>query len=269
MASRRARQSRPCDPALKIIATFLTSSDSRWWFIVINVPMLLLCPIAELDEAEAEDVAEPLRREWYVSGFLLRSYPIGGSLKVEGDKIPDTTFDGATGGGLKIGVFPSAFRSVVGTEFEVSGGHGGSITAPDTQVGRTVRSAHLDMTQVNFMVNALVRYPGDFIQPYAGVGLGFSVLGIDGHTQSSAGIREPDSLGGVTLQGIFGVRVLVTNRLFGFAEYKPALFFGKEGDGCTVCSRYTCYKKANCTPHPAHSLNFQSHCVAVGIGVRF
>ena len=268
MAFQRTRQPRPCEPTLKIIAMFLSSSDSRLWFIVLNVPMLLLCPIAELDEAEAEESAEPLPREWYVSGFLLRSYPIGGTLKFDGDKIPDTTFDGATGGGLKIGVFPSAFRSVLGAEVEVSG-HGGTITAPLTQVGNRVRSAHLDTTQFNFMVNALVRYPGDFIQPYAGVGIGFSILGMDGHTQSSAGIREPDSVPGLAVQGIIGVRLIATNHLFGFVEYKPSLFSGKEGDRCTVCGRYSCRRIANCTTPPLHSVHSQSHCVAVGIGVRF
>lgn len=271
MASRRARQPKRGEPTLKIIAMFLRGSDSRWWFIVLNLPMLLVCPIAELDAAESEESAEPLPKElpkeWYVSGFLTRSYPIGGTLKVDSDKIPDTRFDGAMGGGLKIGVFPSA-KSIFGAEVEASG-HGGSITATQTVVGNTVRSAQLDMTLFNFMVNALARYPGDFIQPYVGAGLGLSILGIDGQTQSSAGIREPDSLLGVTVQGILGVRLLVTNHLFGFAEYKPALFFGKEGDGCTVCGRYSCHKKANCAPHPAHSLNFQSHCVAVGIGYRF
>ena len=155
-----------------------------------------------------------------------------------------------------------------GGEIELSG-HGGTITAPHTRFGNTVRSAQLDLTVFNFMVNALARYPGDFLQPYVGVGLGFSVLWMDGHTQSSAGIREPDSLVGLTVQGIIGIRLIVTNHLFGFAEYKPALFLGKEGDGCTVCSRYTCYRKANCTTPPLHSINFQSHCVAVGVGFRF
>ncbi len=267
MAARRARQSRPCEPTLKTIFIFLSCSDSRRWFIVLNLPMLVVCPIAGLDAAEAEETAESLPREWYASGFLMRSYPIDSTLKFDGDKIPDTTFHGAMGGGLKIGVFPSS-KSVFGAEVELSG-HGGSITAPQTVVGNTVRSARLDTTVFNFMVNALVRYPGDLIQPYTGVGLGFSIIQTDGHTQNSTGIGEPDSLSGLAVQGIIGVRLLVTNHLFGFAEYKPMLFFGKEGDGCTVCSRYGCRKKANCTPRPTHSLDSQSHCVLAGIGFRF
>lgn len=263
MAFRRARQPRRCEPTLKIIAMFLSDSDSRWWFIVLNLPVLLVCPIAELDAAETEESAEPLPKEWYVSGFLMRSYPIGGTLKFDGDKIPDTRFDSATGGGLKIGVFPS-YKSVFGTEIELSG-HRGSITAPQTVSGNTVRSAQLDMTAFTFMVNALARYPGDIIQPYAGVGLGLSILGTDGHTQSSSGIREPDSLLGLTLQGILGVRLLVTNHLFGFAEYKPSLLFGTEGDGCGSGK----YRRTNCTPRPTHSLNSHSHHVAAGIGFRF
>ena len=268
MASRRARQPRSCESALKIIATFLTSSDSRWWFIVLNVPILLVCPIAELDEAEAEEGAKPLPKELYVSGFLTHSYLIGSLLKVNGDKIPDTRFDGAMGGGLKIGAFPS-FTSIFGAEVELSG-YGGSITAPQTMVDNRVRSAHLDTTVFNFMVNVLARYPGDFIQPYAGAGLGFSILGMDGHTQSSIGILEPDSVTGLAVQGIIGARLIVTDHLFGFAEYKPSLFFGKEGDRCTTCSRYSgCRRIANCTTPPLHSLHFQSYCLVVGIGFRF
>lgn len=263
MASPRTRQRRPCEPTLKVIAMFLSDSDSRWWFIILNLPILIVCPIAELDAAETEESAEPLPKEWYLSGFLMRSYPIGGTLKFDGDKIPDTRFDSATGGGLKIGAFPSS-KSVFGAEVELSG-HGGSITAPQTVFGNTVRSAQLNMTVFNFMGNALARYPGDVIQPYAGVGLGLSILGTDGRTQSSAGVREPDSLVGLTVQGIIGVRLLVTNHLFGFAEYKPALLFGKEGDGCGSGK----YRRTNCTPRPTHNLNSQSHYVAVGVGFRF
>jgi opacity protein-like surface antigen len=266
MTARRAQQPRPCKPALKTISIFLARSDSRWWLILLNLPMLFLCPIAEIDAAEAEESAEPLPKEWYVSGFLTRNYPIGSTLKFNGDKIPDSSVNGATGGGLKIGVFPS-HKSVFGAELELSG-HGGSITAPQTVVGNRVRSAQLDTTVFNFMVNTLVRYPGDFIQPYSGIGVGFSVLGLDGYTQSSAGIREPNTVPGFTLQGIIGVRLHVTNRLFGFAEYKPTLFFGKEGDGCGRSGRYS-YRDPNCRPNPTHSLNYQSHHASVGIGFRF
>ncbi len=263
MVTRRARQPRSSEPTLKLIAMFLSSSDSRWWFILLNLPILIVCPIAELDAAETEESTEPLPKEYYVSGFLMRSYRIGGTLKFDGDKIPGTSFNSATGGGLKIGVFPS-FKSVFGAEVEVSG-HGGSITAPQTVIGNTARSAQIDTTVFNFMVNALARYPGDYIQPYTGVGLGLSILGTDGYIQSSAGIREPDSLLGLTIQGIIGVRRLVTNHLFGFAEYKPALLVATEGDGCGSGK----YRRASCTPRPTHSLNSQSHYVSVGIGYRF
>jgi opacity protein-like surface antigen len=265
MGFRRARRPRRYEPALKTISLFLIRSDSRWWFIAVNLPLLIVCPIAGLDAAEAEESAEPLHKEWYVSGFVTRGYPIGSLLKVEGDKIPDTRIDGGTGGGLKIG----AYKSILGAEVELSGSEG-SITAPRTVAGGTVRSAQLNTTVINFMVNTLVRYPGDIIQPYAGIGLGFSVLGFDGHTQSSTGIREPNGFAGFALQGIIGVRLAVTNQLFGFAEYKPGLFVGKEGDRCTTCSRYGgCRRIPNCTTPPLHSLHSQSHCVAVGIGFRF
>ena len=264
MVSRRTRQPRSSEPTLKTIAVFLSSSDSRWWFILFNLPILIVCPIAELDAAETEESAEPLPKEWYVSGFLMRSYPIGSTLKFDGDKIPDTSFDSATGGGLKIGVFPS-YKSVFGAEVEVSG-HGGSITAPQTVVGDTVRSAQLDTTKLNFMVNALVRYPGDYIQPYTGVGLGLTIILTDGQTQSSSGLRDTESLSGLTLQGIIGARLIITDHLFGFAEYKPALFFlGKEDDGCGSGK----YRKRSCIPRPIHSLDSQSHYVSVGIGYRF
>jgi hypothetical protein len=229
MASRRTRQPKPCEPTLKIIATFLSDSDSRWWFIVLNLPMLIVCPIAELDAAETEESSEPLPKEWYVSGFLMRSYPIGGTLKFDGDKIPDTSFDRAIGGGLKIGVFPSA-KSIFGAEVEASG-HGGSITAPQTVLGNTVRSAQLDMTLFNFMVNALARYPGDIIQPYVGAGLGLSILGMDGHTQSSAGIRESDSLLGLTLQASLEYDCLLPTISSGSPNINLRCFLGKKVTG--------------------------------------
>ena len=270
MASRRSPHHRLYTPSLKTISIFLTRSDAGWWLILLNAPMMLFCPVAGLDSAEAEETAEPPPKEWYVSGFLTHSYPIDSLLKVNGDKIPDTRFDGTMGGGLKVGGFPSS-KSIFGGEVELSG-YGGSITAPRTVVGNTVRSAHLDTTVFNFMVNVLARYPGDMIQPYAGVGLGFSVLDMDGHTRSPSGIRDPDGFAGFALQSLIGVRLLVTSQLFGFAEYKPSLFLGKEGDPCIKCSggRYSsCRRIPNCTTPPLHSLNFYSHCVAVGIGFRF
>ena len=270
MASRRILQHRLYTPSLKTMSIFLTRSDTGWWLILLNAPLMLVCPVAGLDSAEAEETAGPLPREWYVSGFVTRSYPIDRMLKIKGDEIPDTRFDGSFGGGLKIGGFPSS-KSVFGGELELSG-HGGSLTAPRTVVGSRVHSAQLDTTVFNFMVNVLARYPGDMIQPYAGVGLGFSVLEFDGHTQSASGIREPDGFAGFAMQSLIGVRLLVTSHLFGFAEYKPSLFLGKEGDPCIKCSggRYSsCRRIPNCTTPPLHSLNFYSHCVAVGIGFRF
>ncbi len=271
MASQRIMHRRPYKPSLKTMSIFLTRSDSGWWLMLLNMPLMLFCPVAGLDSAEAEETAGPLPREWYVSGFVTHSYPIDSLLKVNGDKIPDTRFDSTMGGGLKIGGFPSS-KSVFGGEVEFSG-HGGSLTAPRTVVGTTIRSAQLDMTVFHFMVNALARYPGDMIQPYAGVGLGFSVLDIDGQTQSSSGIRDPDGFAGFALQSLIGVRLLVTDQFFGFAEYKHALFTGEEGDRCIKCSgsRYyrSCRRIPHCTTPPLHSLTFYSHCVAVGIGFRF
>jgi opacity protein-like surface antigen len=270
MASRRILHRRPYKPSLKTMSIFLTHSDSGWWLILLNMPLMLFCPVAGLDSAEAEETAGPLPKEWYVSGFVTRSYPIDSLLKVKGDEIPNTRFDGSFGGGLKIGGFPSS-KSVIGGELELSG-YGGSITAPRTMIGTTVRSAQLDTTAFNFMVNVLARYPGDIIQPYAGIGVGFSVLEFDGPTQSASGIREPDGFAGFAMQSLIGVRLIVTDHLFGFAEYKPSLFLGKEGDPCIKCSGSrprTCRRIPNCTTPPLHSLNFYSHCVAVGIGFRF
>ncbi|MFZ3013707.1 MAG: outer membrane beta-barrel protein, partial [Nitrospira sp.] len=222
--------------------------------------ILIVCPIAELDAAETENFALPLLKDWYVSVFLMRSYPIGGTLIFDGDKIPDTTFGSTTGGGLKIGAF-SSNNSVWGVEFEVSG-HRGTIRAPQTVVGNTVRSAQIDTTVINLMLNALARYPGDYIQPYTGVGVGFSVLQTDGHTQSSSGIRETGSLFGGTVQGIIGVRLMITDDLFGFTEYKPTLF-----GGCS--DKYVYIRKSSCTLGPIHRLDSQSHYVTAGIGYWF
>lgn len=224
--------------------------------------MLIVCPVAGLGAAEAGEAAEPLPTEWYGSGFLTRNTPIGSILRFGDDEIPHTSFSGATGGGLKVGVFPRFFKSILGGEIEAVG-HGGSFTAPQTASGGTIRSAQLDTTLFNFRANLIARYPGDLIQPYIGGGLGLSFVNVDGQVQSAAGNRtSSEVLIGAGVQVILGVRLIVTNHVFGFAEYRYGVVFVEGDDGCSG-------KDEDCAPKPTIGLEHLTHDIAVGIGFRF
>jgi opacity protein-like surface antigen len=254
------RQHRVCEPHDEVPSTAI--AYSALIVVLVQLPFVFIFPLGILPLAEAQDAENRLPTEVYVSGFVTRSSPTGSNISLEDDKIPQASFGGATGGGLKVGIFPGVFKSILGGEIEVLG-HGGKITAPQTDSGGIIRSTDQKLTFLSAMGNVIARYPGDMLQPYIGAGLGLSIFGLNGQTQSSAGIRGSEDSGfGVTVQAIAGVRVILTNHIFGFAEYKHAFSTGQGNDGCGE-------KEKDCRPLPAHDLDFQVHYVSVGIGFRF
>ena len=71
-----------------------------------------------------------------------------------------------------------------------------------------------DIAVNTIALNALVRYPGERIQPYAGIGVGLNIFSIDAITGVSGNPFAP------TLNLLAGVRGFVTDRIAAFFEYK-------------------------------------------------
>jgi len=103
------------------------------------------------------------------------------------------------------------------------------------------------------MVSLVVRYPGEQLQPYAGVGAGWSsslLVGTDitkGSMTQSGTARDTS----FASQYFAGLRVNLTQQVFLFGEYK---YFA---------SRY--HWSGNLQP----SLDFRTHILALGAGLSF
>jgi len=117
-------------------------------------------------------------------------------------------------GGLKLGFSPSTAKwMAIETELFYSSPHikqqnitaTGSITGTDSFPGAHIRMA-------TWAINWILRYPGEWIQPYAGAGLGI-FWGRISDTPSSS-----DTSPG--LNALAGVRVKMGQHLIAFSEYK-------------------------------------------------
>lgn len=157
------------------------------------------------------------------------------------------------GGGLKAGVFPAFAGGILGVEAELFG-HSGKISATPSASSGTGR-----ITNLNAMVNLVARYPGERFQPYVGVGVGVSgsrfsdvALSVSNGATTVSG-KASDTT--VAYQAFAGARVLLSERVYLFGEYK---FFG---------ANYTYHSDA--VTHPVTKLGVQTHLVAVGLGLAF
>lgn len=198
----------------------------------------------------------------YLSVFLTRAQPTGGRYSYLEDNIPSLTVDGGTGGGAKVGGFFRPFNYAFGFELEAFG-HGGKLSAPQTMNGGVTRFVNQDFTMVNLMANVLARYRGDLIQPYVGGGVGFAAVFTDGQAQSKGGLQSgAHGLTGVAAQAIAGARLVVTQHVFVFAEYKYLVSY-TDSDPCGDA------EKQNNTCQVLNELSYQSHYAAIGIGFSF
>lgn len=212
---------------------------------------------------QAEDTADAPRNEFYVAGFIDKGINPNGQLTFSSDPvgIPNTSFSGGVGGGGKIGVFPQFLKGALGAEFEVF--HSPiKISSPLTMVNGTPRSVDATFHDTNLFFNILARYPGDFLQPYLGIGAGIAFGKLGGQGQIAGGTGPfsqsvSNDLVGFAGQAIGGIRLNVTTHLFLFTEYK--FLFGSANNDCQKDD-----------PCPFHTtLDFQSQYLSAGLGFRF
>ena len=104
------------------------------------------------------------------------------------------------------------------------------------------------------MVNLVARYPGELFQPYVGIGGGHStgyLTRVDGRSLSNPleGDNRDNAWG---YQFLEGVRVVLSSRIFGFAEYKYLVMDHKWSDA-----------------NPTVALDFRTHYAGAGLGLSF
>ena len=103
------------------------------------------------------------------------------------------------------------------------------------------------------MVSLIIQYAGKLVKPYGGVGAGWSSSYLVDAQFTKGTVTQTGTLrdGSPAFQYFAGVRMLVTEKVFVFGEYK---YFA---------SRYQW--SGNLEP----SLDFRTHIVAVGVGLAF
>jgi len=200
------------------------------------------------------------RTEIYMGLLMMGNFPSNRALKFENDPYPNTEVGGGLGGGLKVGAYPAFTNGIVGIEGELAG-FNANVEAPQTTSGGVTRSADFRLNVFNAMVNLMVRYPGDVVQPYAGIGAGLSggfARGLNVQNSSMGTINENAADGAFAYQLIGGLRVNVSDRFFLFSEYK---YF--------VANYKWESEFPNGSAGPSFSLPFRTHIVAGGVGFHF
>ena len=210
--------------------------------------------------ASAEVKAEEIKSELYISLYMQGSRPLNRPARLQEDPFTNTDVQGGLGGGLKIGFFPAFAGRYVGLEAELSG-LDGKVNAPTATSGGVTRSANFRLQSINAMANLLLRYPGDVIQPYIGIGAGLSGgFARDLNLQHSTigTVHENAADGAFAYQFLGGVRANITDRLFLFTEYK---YF--------VANYQWESEFTNGSRGPSFTLNYRTHIIAGGFGVTF
>ncbi|HNV25374.1 MAG TPA: outer membrane beta-barrel protein [Nitrospira sp.] len=210
--------------------------------------------------APAEVKPEDAKTDMYISLYVQGSRPLNRPARLQEDPFTNTDVQGGLGGGLKIGFFPAFTGRYLGLEAELSG-LDGKVNAPTATSGGITRSTNFRLQSINVMANVLLRYPGETIQPYIGIGAGLSggfARDLNFQHSTIGVVNENAADGAFAYQLIGGVRANVTDRLFLFTEYK---YF--------VANYQWESEFANGSRGPSFTLNYRSHIIAGGIGVTF
>ncbi|WHZ21930.1 MAG: hypothetical protein OJF47_001042 [Nitrospira sp.] len=210
--------------------------------------------------ATAEATQPEEQNEVYVSLFVQGSHPLNRPVRLQDDPFMNTDVQGGLGGGLKVGIFPAFAGRFVGLEAEVSGLNG-KVDAPTSTTGGVTKSANFRLNSINAMANLLLRYPGEVIQPYLGVGAGVSggfARNLNLRQSTIGVIHENAADGAFAYQVLGGVRANVSDHVFLFTEYKYFV------------ANYQWESELVSGAHgPSFTLNYRAHVISGGLGFRF
>ena len=172
-----------------------------------------LCSLCVTDVAVAAEFGDV-----ELSAYALGNWPRDLTIFNQETAVPASIQEGF-GAGLKIGLFPAALRRMVGLEID-SNIHGGAISFPNVANGRRSETGRSDLLIFGTTFNLLLRYPGELVRPYIGIGAGWSnglllnpnITGRDDQDFASAYALAHQFLG--------GAQVLLSPKIFLFGEYR-------------------------------------------------
>lgn len=173
-------------------------------------------PSTSAPQEKAEEKVDLL-----LSGHLIGLFPQDNDIYIGGNRILYTDVRGTIGAGIKFDIYPWFTKNIVGAEIEVFG-LGGSVRAPRTSSGSGTTQAQGSLIAITTMYNLMLRYPGETVQPYIGVGAGTStgILHSVNITSGNVGLTGSSGDFAFAYQFLGGVRTFVTKKLFLFGEYK-------------------------------------------------
>ena len=192
----------------------------------------------------------------YLSGHVMGVFPQDEDLSVGGNRIPNTDVRGTIGAGIKFDAYPWFTKKILGAEIETFG-LGGTVQAARTTSGIGTTQAQGSLIAIATMYNLMLRYPGETVQPYIGVGAGTStgILYNVNITSSNVGLTGSSGDFAFAYQFLGGVRTFVTKKLFLFGEYKYFVTkYSWDSEGAA---------------NQQIKLDFLTHIVSVGIGWSF
>ena len=208
------------------------------WVFLLCVLLCYLCVIEIARSAEFGDVE--------LSAYALGSWPRDQDIFNQGTTVTASISEGF-GAGLKVGLFPSALRRIVGLELD-SNMHGAALSFPNVANGRNNETGRSDLLIINTTFNFILRYPGERIRPYIGAGIGWSHGTLLNPNIAGRDDNDFDSARAFTHQFLGGAQILLSPKILLFGEYRY-LSSNYHWEGLAI--------------------DFRTHYGLVGAGLRF
>lgn len=238
--------------------TIVSDQQGTKWLLAGVVILTIMA--GSLNAGAQEGVtASGGKTEGYGSLYIFGASPKNSNVALSSAEFPNTSLSSGIGAGIKAGIFPKFAHGFLGAEADVFG-FGSEITSPRTTVSGATRFFNGNLASINTMFDLVARYPGEYLQPYVGVGGGLSLgllTGADFQSGAFQSISDTGSTAAFAYQLFAGLRANVTKRVFLFGEYK---YFAANYDW-----------KVQAIPgiETSLSLNFATHIFAGGLGIRF
>jgi opacity protein-like surface antigen len=206
------------------------------------VSVLLLCLIAgvrgRVSGADFGDIE--------LGFYGLGSWPVDKPIYNKG-VAEDASVRNGYGAGVKIALFPEFIGRIVGLEID-SSGQGSAISFTNRAAGTETDPSRSDLLIFTTMINLIARYPSERIQPYVGIGGGWSDGILLNPNIAGRSDRDFETAWTLGYQFLGGAKINISQRLFVFGEYR--------------------YFSAN-YHWEGLALDFRTHYGVAGFGLRF
>ncbi len=178
--------------------------------------------------------------------YALGSWPRDQDIFNQGTTVPASVQQGF-GAGLKAGLFPEALHRMVGLEID-SNVHNGALSFPNGATSQTNEVGRSDLLVFKSTLNVVLRYPGEVVRPYIGLGMGWATGVLLNPNIAGRGDGDFDDTRAFGHQFLGGTQLLLSPKVFLFAEYR--------------------YFSAN-FHWKSLAVDFRDHNALVGAGLRF